>query len=507
MEVIVYVSSFFHIDSIESRSRFAIVDMRLTIRLFRWISCTIPFSLFPRKPSNMVPLSSLLQSADLCTMVYGVSELLDSNLADTNRLLSVVASSLPPSSRFLVVDPISHQFCCEKEISVARCFPSFKMAYRGHDKVSVSRQILEPLLAPLCTELGLEMSRDVKLSCHTWSLLLCRGLEGESEAKRVCVSLCSGVDGYVDDCVDGYVDDCVDGYVDGCVDGYVNGYVDGYVDGCVDGYVDDCVNSIVNDKGNDGVNDHVDDRRNDKLGSAMNHVTSVTHKTNTVTTNTTHTHSLPPITTTLILTQLPCLTQWTTLFHMKTATNVWIDRTAGKSPNRALFKRLVTAWRLHGGVLLLTYAQWKWKGRIIARYVDVANLLETPVTLLLLHNYDIHCETKNPCPVHVKATVAIATIQTGGEHVGRVQETIRRISGCETVQWEEISSEEILNRNSDKLTITQQSWELTAAQRQLEAHCTTNNLKMLVDVHPALVFDKKLNAGWQKVAEGNGIDT
>ena len=259
----------------------------------------LAMSLFPRDPSNMASLSSHLQSADLCTMVYGVSELLDSSLDETKRLLSVVASSLPPSSHFLVIDPISHQFCCEKEVSVMRCFPSFKTIYRGHDKVSVSRQNLEPSLAPLCGKLGLEMSRDVKLSCHTWSLLLRRGSE-ESEAKRVCDAR-RGV-----------------GQKSGSGELVGKDRLDS------DSVMDDSLGTVVNDTMNNTVNDMINNT-----------------------------------TTSLILTQLPCLTQWITLLHTKTTTNVWVDKSAAKTPNRALFKRLLTAWRFHGGVLLLTYAQWE----------------------------------------------------------------------------------------------------------------------------------------------------
>ena len=275
----------------------------------------LAMSLFPRDPSNMASLSSHLQSADLCTMVYGVSELLDSSLDETKRLLSVVASSLPPSSHFLVIDPISHQFCCEKEVSVMRCFPSFKTIYRGHDKVSVSRQNLEPSLAPLCAKLGLEMSRDVKLSCHTWSLLLRRGSE-ESEAKRVCDAR-RGV-----------------GQKSGSGELVGKDRLDG------DSLMGDSLGTVVNDTMNSTVNDTMNNTVNDMINNTVNDMINNT-------------------TTSLILTQLPCLTQWITLLHAKTTTNVWVDKSAAKTPNRALFKRLLTAWRFHGGVLLLTYAQWE----------------------------------------------------------------------------------------------------------------------------------------------------
>ena len=188
-----------------------------------------------------------------------------------------------------------------------RCFPSFKTIYRGHDKVSVSRQNLEPSLAPLCAKLGLEMSRDVKLSCHTWSLLLRRGSE-ESKAKRVCDAR-RGV-----------------GQKSGSGELVGKERLDG------DSVMDDSLGTVVNDTMNNTVNDTMNSTVNDMINNT---------------------------TTSLILTQLPCLTQWITLLHAKTTTNVWVDKSAAKTPNRALFKRLLTAWRFHGGVLLLTYAQWE----------------------------------------------------------------------------------------------------------------------------------------------------
>ena len=66
-----------------------------------------------------------------------------------------------------------------------------------------------------------------------------------------------------------------------------------------------------------------------------------------------------------------------------------------------------------------------------------------------------------------------------------------------------IESERIFEEG--KLEVIREPWEPTALQRKLEILCTTNNLKMIVDIHPALVFDKKLNAGWQEVVTGDGI--
>ena len=79
-------------------------------------------------------------------------------------------------SFFLFVDPISHQFCCEKERQIESFFlhsnSSFTCQQKGHCKVSVSRSILEPAITTYCSLLHLQINRDVKLSCHVWFCLL-----------------------------------------------------------------------------------------------------------------------------------------------------------------------------------------------------------------------------------------------------------------------------------------------------------------------------------------------
>ena len=140
-------------------------------RSIRWICCICTNFLLSSDSSNASVLGSIFQTADVCTLVYGVSELLDYNSTHTQHLLSLLASTLPCNASLLIVDPVSHQFCCEKETLILRHLSTschWHTSYRGHDKVSVSRSLLEPAITSYCQLLGLHINRDVKLSCHTW---------------------------------------------------------------------------------------------------------------------------------------------------------------------------------------------------------------------------------------------------------------------------------------------------------------------------------------------------
>lgn len=82
---------------------------------------------------------------------------------------------MSPDCFFLCVDPLSHQFCCEKERCVQSIFlHSGDVACKetGHWKISVSRSILEPFIQPYCNQLHLQINRDIKFSCHVWFQLL-----------------------------------------------------------------------------------------------------------------------------------------------------------------------------------------------------------------------------------------------------------------------------------------------------------------------------------------------
>ena len=142
-----------------------------------------------------ISFSSSLQSASICTIVYGISELLDFDEANTLAFLHSLRDLLPEDCLFMVVDPLSHQFCCEKEIAVKRAMlcnvpvhredkrlrqMGWKLLYEGHDKVSVSRSIIEPWIIKYCSTLNMQINRDIKLSCHTWSVLLKKQAPGDS---------------------------------------------------------------------------------------------------------------------------------------------------------------------------------------------------------------------------------------------------------------------------------------------------------------------------------------
>ena len=178
-----------------------------SIPLYPWICCKIDFSVsyFSRDTRSFPTLVSILSTATLCTMVYGISELLDYDMPNTECLLSQIAQSLPSKALLLIVDPVSHQFCCEKETLIRRHIENssttaWTMLYKQHDKVSVTRKLIEPQLKQYCDLLHLQIHRDVKLSCHTWTLLMQKEGGHEKEinqdnndytqttSKRVCLS-------------------------------------------------------------------------------------------------------------------------------------------------------------------------------------------------------------------------------------------------------------------------------------------------------------------------------
>ena len=182
-------------------------DISSSIPLFPWIYCTMTLSIscFSRDSHFLPTLASILSTATLCTMVYGISELLDYDMPNTERLLSQIAQSLPPKTSLLIVDPVSHQFCCEKETLIRRHIENssamqWTILYKQHDKISVTRKLIEPQLKQYCDMLHLQIHRDVKLSCHTWTLLMQKQDRAANAAnqesndysqetsKRVCLS-------------------------------------------------------------------------------------------------------------------------------------------------------------------------------------------------------------------------------------------------------------------------------------------------------------------------------
>ena len=99
---------------------------------------------------------------------------MDYDAQRTLQFMEFLTAELPQHSRIAVVDPVSHQFCCEKETQTRRFFEQrgHQVVYQKHMKVSVSRSVLEPAIASLCDILHLQINRDIKLSCHTWSVIV-----------------------------------------------------------------------------------------------------------------------------------------------------------------------------------------------------------------------------------------------------------------------------------------------------------------------------------------------
>lgn len=108
-------------------------------------------------------------------LVYGISELLDFDEPRAQELLLFLANELTIQSELLIVDPISLEFLNEKEQFIKDTLiqdAKWNEHYHGQDKVSVSRSVIEPYIQTYCDSLHLLINRDIKFSCHTWSMYL-----------------------------------------------------------------------------------------------------------------------------------------------------------------------------------------------------------------------------------------------------------------------------------------------------------------------------------------------
>ena len=122
-------------------------------------------------------------SFSLCyVLVYGISELLDFDEPKAQELLLFLAKELTIQAELLIVDPISLEFLNEKEQFIKDILMlnvTWNERYHGHDKVSVSRSVIEPHIQSYCDSLHLLINRDVKYSCHTWTMYLSKSSNKE----------------------------------------------------------------------------------------------------------------------------------------------------------------------------------------------------------------------------------------------------------------------------------------------------------------------------------------
>ena len=396
-------------------------------------------------PSSLSALLPLLRSADICTMVYGFSELLDSFPEETLLMLHGLRDCLPEGCLFMVVDPLSHQFCCEKEMEVRMAMMSCEgerdkrrrcaewgVLYEGHDKVSVTRSVIEPFIGKMCATLNMQMNRDIKLSCHTWCVVM---KKGEGCVRSVSLPLSPSP-------------------------------------------LPPSPSSLPLSPSSLPPSPSSLPLSPSSLPPSPSPLTSSPLTTLTTTP-----------TTTLILTQLPCIEDITRTLRSTLHTNLWLPRDCADDANRALYARLTSAWQRYGGVLVLPYT--------VFQQVQ-SQLPSLTCSLVVLHNYDCFVETEENEWTHsllhaVKCQELVITLQRA--EVTALLESIQALCSNCRVTVKSKTAGMVMEHKSVVEEVRE--WKPTEAQSSLLSVCSNNNLRTLVMIHPALVHDKKLVSGKQ----------
>ena len=396
-------------------------------------------------PSSLSALLPLLRSADICTMVYGFSELLDSFPEETLLMLHGLRDCLPEGCLFMVVDPLSHQFCCEKEMEVRMAMMSCEgerdkrrrcaewgVLYEGHDKVSVTRSVIEPFIGKMCATLNMQMNRDIKLSCHTWCVVM---KKGEGCVRSVSLPLSPSP-------------------------------------------LPPSPSSLPLSPSSLPPSPSSLPLSPSSLPPSPSPLTSSPLTTLTTTP-----------TTTLILTQLPCIEDITRTLRSTLHTNLWLPRDCADDANRALYARLTSAWQRYGGLLVLPYT--------VFQQVQ-SQLPSLTCSLVVLHNYDCFVETEENERTHsllhaVKCQELVITLQRA--EVTALLESIQALCSNCRVAIKSKTAEMVMEHKSVVEEVRE--WKPTEAQSSLLSVCSNNNLRTLVMIHPALIHDKKLVSGKQ----------
>lgn len=187
------------------------------------------------------------------------------------------------------------------------------------------------------------------------------------------------------------------------------------------------------------------------------------------------------VSTVLILTQSPCIWQWQWMLRKKTHSNIWC---ISDPSNLAMMKRLVQSWQQFGGVLLLPYSR------------SVLSNLSISPSLLILHNYDMFCET-DPNHIPISSLHIIVTIQSEKMRE-RIQQDVKVMSNSEEIISLQMSCEDVMKSNEQRgvrCTIEKRDWRPTSLQKELLTACgKNNNLKMLLLVHPSLLKEMKMKS-------------
>lgn len=148
----------------------------------------------------------------------------------------------------------------------------------------------------------------------------------------------------------------------------------------------------------------------------------------------------------------------------------------------------------------------------LSSFHSISHVFNTSPTLLLLHNYDYYLETvknKHSQQQSLLSTLRqfqfhtlllliqanVDSIENGIDLSHSIIRDIQKIRDSPNLQWEKIRVDDVFQENSKRgilMTDTSIPWESTVVQKRLLDATNNNNLKLLIRIHPSLLFDPKM---------------
>ncbi|GBG23781.1 ATP-dependent RNA helicase dhx8, partial [Hondaea fermentalgiana] len=114
-------------------------------------------------------LQDLIQGADLVTLMYGLTELVDHDRAAARRCIESIVSNLAPNSAFVIVDPKKTCFGKDAWLDGIPAVQSCQALVAEDIKFTMQREHVEQsVLAEWAQNFGLIYNDDIKLSMHVW---------------------------------------------------------------------------------------------------------------------------------------------------------------------------------------------------------------------------------------------------------------------------------------------------------------------------------------------------
>lgn len=89
----------------------------------------------------------------------------------------------------------------------------------------------------------------------------------------------------------------------------------------------------------------------------------------------------------------------------------------------------------------------------------------------------------------------VDSIENGIQLSHSIIRDIQQIRNSPNLQWEKVTVDDIFKENSNRgvlMTDTSIPWESTVVQKRLLDNTNNNNLKLLIRIHPSLLFDSKM---------------